>query len=204
MTLYRTRNILLPAALAACLAGGSVWQPAAAAQPLLVPTRDVTVQYQVVPEGRAPLMVDVAVKAGGMRLRITSDVLPTTLLVDRVTEKAAIMLPMLRAYSDIKIGRFDPSNTVLKGASFTRGPVEHLAGHDCTVWQAASAQGTAEACITPDGVILRGAVQNEKRGKQVTITATRVEFGAVPDAEFAVPPDFQRSPFKLSLDGLGK
>ena len=176
----------------------------AAPQPLLVPTRDVTLEYQVVPDGHAPVEVDVAVKAGGMRLRITSDTLPTTLLVNRDTEKAAIMLPMLRAYSDIKIGRFDPTNTVLKGANFTQGGQERVAGHECTVWRAASAEGTAEGCITADGVILRGAVANEKRGKQVTLTATRVEFGPVPDADFVVPPDFQRSPFKLGVDGLGK
>jgi hypothetical protein len=178
---------------------------AADARPLLVPARDVTVAYQVTPEGHAPLDVLVAIKAGGSKLRITSDTLPTTLLVDRSTERAAIVLPMLHAYSDIKIGRYDPEQTVLKGATFTRGGAQRVLGHPCTEWHATSSDGTASACITAEGVILRAEVDNEKRGKAVRLAATRVDFAPVPDATFAVPPDFQRSPFKLNLQGgLGK
>jgi hypothetical protein len=184
---------------------GSGFGPASAdPRPLLVPAHDVTVHYQVAPREHAPVDVVVAVKAGGTRLRITSDMLPTTVLVNRDTEKAAVMLPMLRAYSDIKIGRYDPENTVLKGAAFTRGGHEHVAGHECTVWRATSADGSAEGCITADGVILRAAVRSDKHGEEVALHAVRVDYAPVPDADFAVPPDFQRSPFKLSVDGLGK
>jgi hypothetical protein len=188
-------------ALLAVLAAANA---AAEPRPLLVPNRDVTVDYQVAPSGHASIGVRVAIRAGGTKLRITSDTLPTTLLVNRDTEQAAIMLPMLRAYSDVKIGRYDPEHTVLKDASFLRTGRDRVAGHECTVWRSTSKDGTAEACITPDGLILRGAVDSDKRGRQVTVDATRVDFGPIAEAEFEVPPDFQKSPFKLSLDGFGK
>jgi hypothetical protein len=191
------------AACASCALLGS--GPAfAEPRPLLVPTRDVTVQYQVTPHDHGALDVRVAVKAGGTRLRITSDTLPTTVLVNRDTEKAAVMLPLLRAYSDIKIGKYDPENTVLKGATFSRGGHDRVAGHECTAWHAISGDGSADACITGDGVILRGALRSNKRGEEVTLVASRVDYAPVPDADFAVPPDFQRSPFKLNVDGFGK
>jgi hypothetical protein len=197
-------RLTLPGA-AVVLASLAVSGAAADPRPLLVPARDVTVAYEVTPDGHAPIDVLVAIKAGGSRLRITSDTLPTTLLVDRSTERAAILVPMLHAYSDIKIGRYDPEQTVLKGANFTRGGAQRVLGHPCTEWHAASSDGTASACITSEGVILRAEVESDKRGQAVHLAATRVDFAPVPDAIFVVPPDFQRSPFKLNLQGgLGK
>ena len=44
----------------------------------------------------------------------------TTFLVDRPAGEATILLPMLRAYSAVKIGKYDVERTVLRGAHFTR------------------------------------------------------------------------------------
>jgi hypothetical protein len=173
-------------------------------RPLLAPTHDVTVEYEVAPPGRVPVGVRVAIQAGGARLRITSPELPTTFLVDRPAGEATILLPMLRAYSAVKIGKYDVERTVLRGAHFTRAGLSHVAGHDCVVWHAESAQGTADACITQDGIIMRGSASSSKKGEAGQITALRVTYGSLPAADFAVPPDFQPSPFNLNkLNNLG-
>ena len=184
--------------MALCGMGGGA---RAELRPLLAPTRDVTVDYQVSPAGRVPVTVRVAIEAGGAHLRITSPELPTTFLVDRPAGTASILLPMLRAYSDVRIGRYDIERTVLRGARFSRGGRRHVAGHDCTVWHAASAGGAADACITDDGVILDGTASAPHGGTVGELTALRLVYGPLPQADFAVPPDFQPSPFRL--DRLG-
>jgi hypothetical protein len=170
-------------------------------RPLLVPDRDVTVDYRVSPEGRAPIDVVVAISAGGRRLHITSEDLPTTILVDRDTETAEILLPLLRAYAELRIGRYDPERTILHGAGFTRGPERAFLGRRCTEWRAVSQDGHASACITPDGVILQGAASSNRRGDLGAVQARRVTAGTLPAELFQVPPDFQKSPFRFDPQG---
>jgi hypothetical protein len=188
----------------AALAGFLPGAVRAEVRPLLAPTRDVTVEYEVAPPGRAPVGVRVAIQAGGARLRITSPELPTTFLVDRPAGEATVLLPMLRAYSDLKIGKFDPQRTVLRGARFSRAGHSRIAGHDCVLWHAESSEGTADGCITDDGVILRGSASSARRGALGQITALRVVYGPLPAQDFTVPPDFQPSPFNLDkLNNIG-
>ena len=188
----------------AALAGFLPGVARAEVRPLLAPMRDVTVEYEVSPPGRVPVGVRVAIQAGGARLRITSPELPTTFLVDRPAGQATILLPMLRAYSAVKIGKFDPERTVLRGAHFSRAGHSRIAGHDCVLWHAESSEGTADACITDDGVIMRGSASSGRRGTMGQITALRVVYGPLPEADFVVPPDFQPSPFNLNkLNDLG-
>jgi hypothetical protein len=176
----------------------------AAEAPRLAPDRDVTIEYQVSPEGRQPVDVTVAAMAGGRFLRITSDALPTTILVNRDTGRAAIVLPMLRMYADAKIGKYDPERTILHGAAFARLGEREIAGRHCIVWRAVSADGQAEACITPDGVILRGSATSNRRGALGTIEARRVVYGRLGPDAFQVPPDFQKSPVAIDPQGLGQ
>ena len=186
------------------LAGFSPLAAHADMRPLLAPTRDVTVEYEVAPPGRVPVGVRVAIQAGGARLRITSPELPTTFVVDRPAGEATVLLPMLRAYSSMNIAKYDIERSVLRGARFSRTGHNRIAGHDCTVWHADSAQGEADACITDDGIILRGAAATSRRGGAGQITALRVIYGKLHAEDFAVPPDFQPSPFSLnSLNNLG-
>jgi hypothetical protein len=187
--------IIAAAALAAATAH-------AAPRPLLAPDRDVTVTYAVRPAGNPPRDVQVAIAAGGARLHITSPELPTIFLVDREAETATILLPMLRAYSVVKIGGVDPERTVLHGAAFTRGGTRVIAGLECTDWQARSDKGAAEGCVTRDGVILQGRAFSDRKGEVGSITATSVVYGALPPDMFALPPDFRPSPINLDASGL--
>ena len=195
-----TRLSLLLAAPLLVLATAASAGPA----PLLVPVRDVTVEYQVSPQGRQPIDVTVSIMAGGRYLHITSDALPTTILVNRDTGMAAVVLPILRMYADVKIGHYDPERTILRGADFSRGGPRMVAGRSCMEWHALSHDGRAAACITPDGVILRGEASSDRKGPLGTIQARRVMYGPISPALFQVPPDFQKSPVPIDPQGLGQ
>ncbi|MEJ0047168.1 MAG: hypothetical protein WDN04_14415 [Rhodospirillales bacterium] len=170
-------------------------------RPRLAPARDVTVDYTVQPAGRVAVDVRVEILAGGQHLRITSAELPTTFLVNRTTGVAAVLLPILRAYSEVSITGYDPEMGVLRGAVFARGGRARVAGRDCTLWRARSAQGQAHGCITEDGVILQGGAASARNGELGTVRATRVAYGAPPRNEFEIPAGFQRSP--VGLDAIG-
>jgi hypothetical protein len=176
--------------LAALPAIAAVTAPA----PRLVPLRDVTVDYRVLIPNQPPLDVGVAIAAGGTRLRILGEDLPTSFLVDRQTETAAIVLPMLKMYTRVSIARYDPTQTVLRGAGFTRGGRGEAAGLACTHWRAHSAQGRADACITADGVILNGTMDSDRKGNVGQLRALRVTYAPLPPEIFAVPANYHESP----------
>jgi hypothetical protein len=187
-----TRFLLLLLVCTPCFAG---------VRPSLVPAHDVTVDYQVQPAGGPVLDVRVEIEAGGQHLRITSADLPTTLLVNRSTETASFLLPMLRAYSEMNIAGYEPEQGVLRGAVFAEAGRSRVAGHECTLWRARSPQGQADGCITPDGVIVQADARSFRKGDIGSVRAVRVAYGGPPPDAFEVPPGFQRSP--IGLDELG-
>ncbi len=174
--------------------------PAFATMPRLVPTRDVTVTYSVHPRDHAPLDVRVSIAAGGARLRITAEDLPTAFLVDRRAHVATILLPMLKLFTTVEIGEYDPEDTILRNAHFDRHGTQSIAGHLCTDWTAVSPAGTARACITEDGVILRGHAANH-HGEIGAVVASTVEYGALSPQIFQTPPGFSNAG-KVPLQAL--
>jgi hypothetical protein len=175
-------------ALLSCL----IATPAFASVPLLAPVRDVTVTYTVHPRDHAPIEVRVSIAAGGALLRITAEDLPTAFLVDRRAHMATILVPMLKMFTTVKIGDYDPQESVLRGAHFERHGTERIAGRACTDWTALSAQGSAQACITEDGVILRGRATNH-HGELGTVMASTVQYGKLPPQVFERPPGFSNA-----------
>ncbi len=193
------RGLVYLAGAVACLGTGAAFSTARGADhnalaPRLLPARDVTVAYRVEVPRRPPIDVRVAIAAGGARLRIIGEDLPTSFLVDRQTETAAIVLPMLKTYTRISIARYDPTQNVLRGAGFTRGGNETMLGLRCTHWHAHAAQGQADACITEDGVILQGSLSSDRKGNVGMVRAVNVAFGALPPAIFTVPDNYSESP----------
>ena len=169
----------------ACL----VAMPAGAAVPRIVPTRDVTVTYSVRPRDHAPLDVRVSIEAGGGRLRITAENLPTAFLVDRRAHVATILLPMLKMFTTVPMGDKDDPERILQGARFERLGHEMVAGRSCTDWTAESDTGRASACITEDGVILSGRAENHK-GEIGSVLASTVQYARLPPALFDRPAGF--------------
>ena len=63
-----------------------------------------------------------------------------------------------------------------------------VAGLPCIEWETRDLQGQAAlACFTADGVMLR-----VRRGQVVLAVATRVAYGPIDPALFAVPPGYAR------------
>jgi hypothetical protein len=154
--------------------------PAAAAVPRIVPTHDVTVTYSVRPRDHKPLEVRVSIEAGGGRLRIVAENLPTAFLVDRNAHVATILLPMLKMFTTVPMGHDDPEE-ILAGARFERFGRESVAGRSCVDWTAESERGRASACITEDGVILRGRAENH-HGEIGSVLASTVRPAGFSDA----------------------
>jgi hypothetical protein len=132
----------------------------------------------------------VSIEAGGAHLRITSADLPTAFLIDRPAHRATILLPLLKLYATVGIGQFDPQETLLKRARFERHGRERLAGHSCTDWTATSDQGRANACITEDGVILRGSA-TDRKGDLGAVQAATVHYGALSPLLFRLPSGYR-------------
>jgi hypothetical protein len=173
----------------------------AASAPRLVPVRDVTIDYIVHAGEARPQAVRVSIEAGGAHLRIAGQDLPLSILVDRPAGVAHVLVPLLRAYSTLDIARYDPERGVLHDAVFTRGGTEHLAGGRCTDWRAASPAGTASACITEGGVILKGEYAN-RHGAGGAVLATGVDYAPLPRVTWSLPANFHDMG-PLSLEKLG-
>jgi hypothetical protein len=170
--------------------------------PRLVPTRDVAVIYQVQTHGHGTIEARVAIEAGGRHLQVTSPELPTTLLVDRPAGEATILLPLLRVYATVPVGRYDLERTMLHGADFVRMGQGRVAGLGCTNWRAISLQGQASACITSDGVILSGTARDQ-HGDLGEARATFVSYGALPPDTFQAPEGYKNAgSLPLGAEGL--
>ena len=174
-----------------------------AAVPRLVPLRDVTIDYQVHPGDGRPQSVRVSIEAGGSHLRIQGEEIPASIVVDRTIGLAHVMVPLLRAYTSLSVARYDPERTVLRDARFERVGQEQLSTGRCTDWVAHSQSGTASACITDGGVILKGEVTN-RHGRVGTVLATAVEYASLPPWTWAIPTDWHDlGPLPLEKLGLG-
>jgi hypothetical protein len=182
--------------------------PALAQQrPLVQPSRDVAVSYQVrgvavpgMPPG--PQRMEVAYSAVEQRLLLASPGYPQGYAVVALAARSILLvLPAARAY--IPMPMRGPEMALLSGdpgLSFTASGSDRVAGLRCTVWrivetgaggrpdrQTGSRRG-GSACITADGVLLRG---DDGRGGR-SVVATSVRYGHQPAARFAVPQGFHR------------
>ena len=122
--------------------------------------------------------------------------------MDRPAATATILLPLLKLYTTVGIGRFDPERSILRGARFERHGERHMAGLACTDWTAVSPQGHASGCITPDGVILAGTAWDGS-GELGTVRAATVSYGALPVVLFRRPDGYSNAG-AIPLDGLIK
>ena len=74
---------------------------------------------------------------------------------------------------------------------YVRQGQDSVAGVPCTVWSVSSAQVTGSACVTEDGVLLRGdgTAQN---GGRTTLVASEVRYDYQPPGLFEPPAGYQK------------
>lgn len=180
----------------ACLAGAASAQEV----PRYVPTRDVAVTYAVHSDqpGVPPSVLVRISSAGRMRIDAGES---GYVLYDASTNKARWVIPQATMFVDLPVrgslvGQFAPQS----GAQFTRAGGQTVAGLRCTDWRVTSPRGRGNACVTTDGVILRGDGTDTK-GHGGTIEATNVAYAEQPASLFETPPGFQHMslPKGLSL-----
>ena len=188
------------AAVAVLFAGLARPEAAGAAQdrPLLRPTHDVTVSYDVdapqvpVREVRAQIAADLR------RARIDSGD-STSLLLDPVSGQGVLMLNGLHMYSPLPgRGRSLEEYLLDPGMQFTRAGSAIVAGLPCTEWRVRSPRGAGTGCVTADGVLLRFN-GTDARGRQGSLVATEVRYGPLAPSLFVPPADFHQ----MSLPDFG-
>jgi hypothetical protein len=170
-----------------------------AAQPLLVPGRDVTVVYRLggaaaaqIPGG-APDGVRLLWDAVGQRLRTEPVGQPIYAITDLGRRVADIVFAAQNSYIEMRIKGGDPQ-TLLAGRDirFTRRGTAHLIGMDCTMWAIHSQKIDGTGCITADGVVLRA--EGTIDGQPGSVTAQSVAFTSQPSDRFVPPEGFFRLP----------
>jgi hypothetical protein len=184
-----------------CLLAALAAPQAHAQTPRLVPSRDVTIDYDFVEPNGVAHPITVQITAGGVHVRVVSAELPTPLLINRATGQATVLVPFLNSFTNADIRAYDPLRTILPGAHFNRGATEKQAGWRCTHWTAQSPRGQGAACITADGVILTGEISGRRRGAGF-LKATHVTYGHLPPDLFAIPPTY-RFAGTIPLDAIG-
>ncbi len=160
----------------------------AAAAPAFLPTRDVSVDYSVTSPGQQPQTYRLSYAAASQQARLDS-VTGLYVLANLPQGQAQVVVPALHAI--VQAPDFSSLTTQLyqaDNASFTPIGTGHYAGLDCRDYKVTDKNGTARACITPDGVILHFAGQNAHGGAD--ITATSVSYGPVAADEFTPPANF--------------
>ncbi len=193
-----------PACLAAGLAAAVSPRPALAQsgpdRPLLQPTRDVTVTYQVDAPQVPVREVRVEIAAGLRRARIDAGD-ATSLLLDPVAGQGVVMLNGLHVYSRLPGRGRDLEDYLLDPAMrFSRAGSAIVAGLACTEWRVTAPRGTGTGCVTADGVLLRFA-GTDNRDRQGSLVASAVQYGPLAPSLFVPPADFHALSFPGAFAG---
>lgn len=162
-------------------------------RPLLLPERDVAVVYRLVGGPPSAPEMRMAWLAGEGRQRIEVPGGGRATVVDHkdlgasfiVSDEHRVVIPLP--------GRVGASMGLPGGAGpagrFTRTGTAAYAGLPCTVWRYEDEKQTGEACITADGVMLRGVGTQD--GRTGGVEAVRVDYGPQDPARFRRPEGYR-------------
>jgi hypothetical protein len=168
--------------------------PAAAQEhPQYRPTRDVAVEYSI--EGRThnggPKSIKAAYMASGDRLRVEAGHAGYW-IIDRPKGRMFMIIAAQKTYMELPFNPGKERDFMLSDKmKFTRAGSDTVAGLPCTIWQIQADKHSGTACITADGVMLRGETQLQP-GNSVKIVAASVDYGPQPEGMFAPPADYNR------------
>jgi hypothetical protein len=168
-------------------------------RPQLFPTRDVAVTFRVAGQGQQAELT--MLWSAAQRLMRTN--LPQGagyMVVDHNGQRAFMVMEAMRMVMDVPIEQATAQQRYFETARFTRGGTERVAGHDCTVWRYQSGSGESEACITSDGVLLRGQ-GSAAGGGSGRIEAVRVVFAPQDASLFRRPQGYQTMQMPQGMPG---
>jgi hypothetical protein len=171
---------LLAAALALAIPAAAAAQTA----PQVTPTRDVAVTYRVTGAGPVQSM-RWSWLTGEQMMRMDIEGSPGWLLINLRDESAVVVMEPQRMAMRVpreQAAMMGP-NRLRESGRFTRLGTATVAGLACTTWRVEAAEGSGEACITGDGVLLRGSGGQG----QGNLEATEVRYGGLDAGRFRVP-----------------
>ncbi len=164
-------------------------------RPTILPTRDVVVTYRAsgpVQGQQRQQELKVAFTNGGKLMRVEGIGGPAAtgyVIVDHTTQRMTMVMVEDRRFMEVPVNNaFSRGFLVSDTMKFARRGGETVAGVKCTVWDITSADGNGNACLTEDGVMLRG---NGIDGKGA-ILAIAVTYGPQPAAQFKPPANYSK------------
>jgi hypothetical protein len=165
------------------------------ARPLILPGRDVVVEYHsrgMVPGPVGTLTTTVMARFDSRsdRLRVDAPDGGFYALVDVDDARLTMVMPAQRVYVDQPA---DPDLLALLRAEdldFQKIGTDRIAGMDCTEYAGAVNNHSGRVCLTDDGVLLRARIDDPDRRPE--LDAVSVLYAAQPAGLFEVPPGFHR------------
>nr|WP_321986493.1 DUF4412 domain-containing protein [uncultured Lichenicoccus sp.] len=195
MRLRLSRLAFLPAAILAVpiLLAPGFGQAQQPAHPLYMPSRDVTVTYDVEPDGApAPQQVRVLFSAQGRLMRIDAPDGQGSTIMDRDRRLMQIVIGPAKVYMDVPEREEQRSPFLLDPAmQYSATGSATVAGLPCTTWSIVTASGSAHACVTSDGVVL-SEDGVDSQGARGHLVARSVSYGPIAAAAFQPPAGFTR------------
>jgi hypothetical protein len=170
----------LATTLVMVLSGGAA---VAAEPPQLLPTRDVDIVYRITRPQQPKINEHVRWSAAQHRERVEGPDGSATIF-DRDNHEITLISPKTRTYRQLEGEPREPVEPD-KDAVLTRGGESKVAGLACTDWSWVDDGGTHTVCATPDGVVLRLAVNGKIRVEARSVTYRKQK----PDL-FEVPPGY--------------
>ncbi|MDQ2805124.1 MAG: DUF4412 domain-containing protein, partial [Pseudomonadota bacterium] len=117
---------------------------------------------------------------------------PQYALVDLASRHMTLVFPGQQTVLDAPLDpRLTPGFVIPPSTQMVRRGTDIVARTSCAVWDLRGDTGAGTACITADGLLLRGRGQVEG-GLGGSIEATAVTYGPQPASLFALPPGYVR------------
>jgi hypothetical protein len=182
--------------LGGCIALGAAAIRVARAEdrPPVMPTRDVAVDYHTTANGRTNDL-RVLYSATTQRLRAEAAGQSSYVIIDGRAKQLHVVMDRQKAVMDLPFDADRMRGFLLSDkAHYTRTGHDTVAGLPCTVWNVRAEHSDATACITDDGVILRGeGAGSAPTGQSGTgkIEAVSVHYGPQPDDVFTIPAGYR-------------
>ena len=159
---------------------------AVAEAPAYLPTRDVSITYNLSEPGHRDATYQLAYDAAGQRARIDDPAQGTYFLVNLPDGTAQLVVPALHSTVNAPdLSALTRQINTAGQARFTALGPGHYAGLTCETYLVLSDQGTGTACLTPDGVTLHFTGHDSHGSAE--ITAVSVSYQHNPSYLFSPP-----------------
>lgn len=175
------------------LAGAALLAPAVRADvtPLIVPTRDVDVTYQMTGRDNAGNVVTLPERIrwapGQGLMRVDPPTHGMYVVAETKAHHLSIIRPDERVVLLMESDATDLAPGLAHAQHFEQAGAATVAGLSCTEWHTTDSGGQpATVCLTADGVLLQA--RNDTR---VLVQASSVTYGPLDPAVFRIPADFR-------------